>query len=212
MANTSIRIKKSSTPGISPVALANGEIAINTSDGKLFYSNPSNVIKFIENQLTFGTLNVDSQLVQATTPTDTLSIVSGTNIAIVTDTINKKITINGLDSGNSVSVTVNTNAVITSTQFTTASTSEVTVDSFATSSFRSAKYEVQLTSGSNYHVIELRTVHNGANVWMAQYGEMYTNTSLGNFDSSISGGQLNLLLTPTNAITTVKVHRSALTV
>lgn len=199
MANTSIRIKRSSASGVSPVALANGEIAINTADGKLFYADSTNTIKNITNQLTFGTINVASNLVLATTTTDTLNIVAGNNVTLSACTTTKTITIDA-------SVGEKT------TQFTTSSTSEVTVDSYDVSIYRSAKYEVQMTSGTQYHVIELRTLHDGANVWLAQYGEMYSNTSLGTFDSSISGGNLNLLFTPTYSVTTVKVYRNTLTV
>ena len=72
--------------------------------------------------------------------------------------------------------------------------------------FRS-KYEVQMTSSTSYHVIELRIVHDGTSVWLSQYGEMFTGSSLGTFDASITTGTLNLLFTPTNASTTVKLIR-----
>lgn len=199
MANTTIKIKRSSATGISPVSLANGEIAINTFDGKLFYSDPTNTIKNITNQLTFGTINVASNLILATTTTDTLNIVAGNNVTLSACTATK-------------TVTINASAGEKTTEFTTSSTSEVTVDSFNASVYRSAKYEVQMTSGTQYHVIELRTLHDGANVWLAQYGEMYSNNSLGIFDSSISGGNLNLLFTPTYSVTTVKVYRNTLAV
>jgi hypothetical protein len=43
MANT-ITLKKSATPSQAPSSLADGEIAINYADGKLFYKNASNSI------------------------------------------------------------------------------------------------------------------------------------------------------------------------
>jgi hypothetical protein len=43
MANL-ITLKKSATPSQAPAALAEGEIAINYADGKLFYKNISNSI------------------------------------------------------------------------------------------------------------------------------------------------------------------------
>ena len=43
MANL-ITLKKSSTPSQAPSVLADGEIAINYADGKLFYKNISNSI------------------------------------------------------------------------------------------------------------------------------------------------------------------------
>ena len=110
------------------------------------------------------------------------------------------------------SVTINTSAFYTSTAYTTSSTSQVTVDSFATTTYRSAKYEVQMTSGTSYHVIELRVVHDGVNPLLAQYGEIFTGSSLGTFDVSITTGNLNLLFTPTNSATTVKLIRTNIVV
>ena len=45
MANTVIELKHSQTPGNTPVSLANGEISINTYDGKIFYKDSSGVIR-----------------------------------------------------------------------------------------------------------------------------------------------------------------------
>ena len=50
-------------------------------------------------------------------------------------------------------VTINTHAVLESTTITTASISQTTLDAFATATYRSAKYLVQMTSGSAYHMI-----------------------------------------------------------
>jgi hypothetical protein len=87
---------------------------------------------------------------------------------------------------------------------TTASTSQTTLDSFLTTTYRSAKYLVQMTSGSAYHMIELSLIHDGTTVYLSQYGEVKSGASLGTFDASISTGTLSLLFTPTNAITTAK--------
>jgi len=109
-------------------------------------------------------------------------------------------------------ITLNTSGYITTTSFTTASVSQATVDSFATSTYRSAKYLAQMVSSTSYHVIELRVVHDGTTAWLAQYGEIYTGSSLGTFDASISAGNLNLLFTPTNASTTIKLVRTTIVV
>jgi hypothetical protein len=107
-------------------------------------------------------------------------------------------------------LTINTSGLVTTNTYTTAaSTSQVSVDSFASATYRSAKYVVQMTAGTSYHVIELRIVHDGTSVWMSQYGEIYTGSSLGTFDASITTGVLNLLFTPASATaTTVKVVRT----
>jgi hypothetical protein len=45
MANTVIELKFSQTPSATPATLANGEISINTNDGKFFYKDPSGTIR-----------------------------------------------------------------------------------------------------------------------------------------------------------------------
>ena len=199
LSNTTILIRKSVVSGNTPVELANGEIAINSADGKLFYADPIGDILSISNQNTFGTINANSTLVIASNPTDTLSLVAGDNIKITGDGVNK-------------SITISANTTGTYNSYTTSSTSQVTIDSFSISTYRSAKYEAQITSGSKYHVIELRAVHDNSDVWLAQYGEIQTDGSLGTFDSTINSGNLELLFTPTNAVTTIKIYRNALVI
>ena len=94
----------------------------------------------------------------------------------------------------------------------TSSVSQVTLESFATTTYRSAKYLVQMTSGTAYHMIELSLIHDGATVYLSQYGEVKTGASLGTFDASISAGNLNLLFTPTNATTNVNWVRTGIAV
>ena len=96
--------------------------------------------------------------------------------------------------------------------FTTSTTSQVTVDAFPSATYRSAKYVAQMTSNTSYHMIELSTIHDGANVWLSQYGEIYTGSSLGTFDASITSGVLSLLFTPTNSTTTVNLVRTSIVV
>lgn len=112
------------------------------------------------------------------------------------------------------SLTIGTTNVVgmSSNTYTTASTSQVSVDSFASASYRSAKYFIQMTSGTSYHVIELSVIHDGTTVWLAQYGEIYTGSSLGSFDATITSGTLNLLFTATNAVTVVKLARTTVAV
>jgi hypothetical protein len=95
---------------------------------------------------------------------------------------------------------------------TTSAVAQVSVDSFVTSTYRSAKYLVQMSSGTSYHMVELSIIHDGTNVYLSQYGEVNTGGSLGSFDASISGGILTLLFTPTNASTTIKLTRTLIAV
>lgn len=216
MANTTIQLRKSGATGNVPSSLDIGELALNYADGKLFYKNSLGVISSIESSISansFATINVNSTLILASSNTDILNIKSGNNITITGDSFNKEITIGLSDSPSiSGSLTINTNSQLYSSSYTTTSTSQTIVDSFSTSIFRSAKYEMQMTSSSDYHVIELRILHNNSNVHMIQYGEMFTNSSLGLFDAEINGSDFRLLFTPTNNSTTLKLKRSAIVI
>lgn len=110
------------------------------------------------------------------------------------------------------SITVNSIAQFTSTAYVTSSLAQVTLDSFAAATYRSAKYEIQVTSGTKYHVLEVRVLHDGTTAWLNQYGEIWTEGSLGTFSTDVTGGNVTLLFTPLNSSTTVKLKRSTITV
>lgn len=111
ISNTTIQIKKSVVSGNTPSSLANGEIAINSADGKLFYRTPSGSISSIQNQQSFATVNANSSLILATSGSDTLSIAAGNNITISANTTSKTITISGAaGSGVTLSDSVSSNS------------------------------------------------------------------------------------------------------
>jgi pyruvate/2-oxoglutarate dehydrogenase complex dihydrolipoamide acyltransferase (E2) component len=101
IANTTIVLRKSGTPGASPSSLANGELALNYADGKLYYKSNTGSILTISgsggggggSSYSFATINANSSLILATSPTDTLSIVPGNNITITANTTSKSIKI-----------------------------------------------------------------------------------------------------------------------
>ena len=95
MANTVIALKKSATPSSVPSNLANGELAINYADGKLYYKAANGTIASISGNEPnyFGTVNANNTLVVADTPGDILTIAAGKNIDIVGDAVNDKLTV-----------------------------------------------------------------------------------------------------------------------
>ncbi len=99
MANTTIQLKKSGSTGNSPPSLNIGEVAINYADGKLFYKDALGGISYIKNTDSFSTVNANSSLILATSPTDILNIVPGNNITISTNTTSKTITIESTGGG-----------------------------------------------------------------------------------------------------------------
>jgi hypothetical protein len=101
MANTVIALKKSGTAAATPSSLANGELAINYADGKLFYKNTTGDIVSItsgSSSNAFATVNASGTLILADSPSSILTIVSGSGIGIVGDAVNDKITISSIGS------------------------------------------------------------------------------------------------------------------
>jgi hypothetical protein len=105
IANTTIVLRKSGTPGASPSSLANGELALNYADGKLYYKSNTGSIVAISgtggggSSYSFATINANSSLILATSSTDTLSILPGNNITITANTTAKSITIDSNGTG-----------------------------------------------------------------------------------------------------------------
>lgn len=94
---------------------------------------------------------------------------------------------------------------------TTTATDQV-ADQFLASQFRTAKYLIQMSDGTNVHATEVLLIHDGTNVYMTEYGTVYSSASMGNYDADIVNGYVRLLVTPTNINTTVKIQRLSVTV
>ena len=144
-----------------------------------------------------------------------LSTIVGSNVTISTPQdiqSSASPSFSSITSNGSINIGTTNIVSITSNTLTTVSTSQVTVDSFPISIYRSAKYFVQMISGTNYHIIELNVIHDGANTSLAQYGEVILGSSLGLFEAVIDSGSLQLLFTPNNTVTVVKLVRTTLMV
>lgn len=74
-----------------------------------------------------------------------------------------------------------------------------TISSFATSTFVTGKYLIQIKQGSDYHVTEVLLLHTGGNVYMTEYAALYNDSIIGTLDASITGNNVNLTFTPTAA-------------
>jgi hypothetical protein len=300
MANTTLQLRKSGATGNVPPSLAFGELALNYADGKLYYKAANGTITYIQSGTStdsFATINANSSLILATSPTDTLSIRPGNNITISTDTVGKSITINSTGTGGSgadqfardtanaafvqandaidlaqaaydyantipgggggslvisndtantaerfisftdktsgaantlftsnnnltyvpatgklklqqLDVTSNTN--ISANSATVIGTSPTVLDSFPTSLYRGAFYQVQMESGGSFHVININIVNSEGSAQLTTYGSIYNGPSLATFSASVSGGFVNLIITATQASTIVSFIRYGL--
>ena len=99
----------------------------------------------------------------------------------------------------------------TSEAFSTTTTDQV-ADTFFASAYRTAKYLVQMSDGTDFHATEVLLIHDGTNVHSTEYGTVYTNASMGTIDADIVDGKVRLLVSPTSINTTVKTQRITVTV
>ena len=244
--NTIIQLKKSGISGNTPSDLAYGEVALNYAEGKLFYKNGVG-IKYITNQKTFDTINVNSSLILATSPTDTLSFVGVDGISITTNTATKTIIISGDGSSSNVTITDdntsnatryvsftdntsgNVSTLYTSSQELTYNpssgtlsaqalnvtpnvnissgstvlygSSPIILDSFPVNTYRSAFYQLQLESGSSYHITNLNVLNSTSNAVYGNSGDVFNAGPLATFNASIVSGNVNVIITPVNSAT-----------
>ncbi len=113
-------------------------------------------------------------------------------------------TFSGLTVG---SVTL-TDALIGTATTSISGTSATVVDSWAVTSYNSAKYTVQMKNGNDIEVLEvLVTVDGNNNVYLTEYADVISNEQLGTTNADYLSGNVRLLVTSTNG-TTVKVHKT----
>ena len=93
--------------------------------------------------------------------------------------------------------------LITSGVSTTTTTSQTNINSFSASTYRSAKYNIQITRGSEYQTTEISLVHDGSSSYGTEYATIKTGSSLASFDTDIDSGNVRLLATPTSSSSTV---------
>ena len=95
------------------------------------------------------------------------------------------------------------NGAVSSATATTTTTSQTAVDTFAAATYRSVKYQIQITRGSEYHITEVFIVHDGTTSYGTEYATIKTGSSLASFDTDIDSGNVRLLATPTSSSSTV---------
>ena len=149
--------------------------------------------------------------VSGTTLTFDTNVTSGHSIEVVTPQVSE---INQPAAGSIDNVNMFSGiqaSEITST--TVASTSATTIATHAAATYRSVKYNVQITQGSNYHTTEINVLHNGTTAYITEYGTIFSGSSLATFDATISSGNLLLQITMGSANSaTIKVVSTAIPV
>jgi len=70
-----------------------------------------------------------------------------------------------------------------------------TIDTFAAATYRSGKYAITFTKGTDYQILELDVIHNGTTSYINTYSDMKTASNLVTLATSISSG--NVLISGT---------------
>ena len=82
-------------------------------------------------------------------------------------------------------------------------------DSWSASAYRSAKYIIQVTQGTEYQTSEMLVMHNGTNTFTTEYALLHTTPSLlCTVATDVYGGNVRLLITMlSNAMATINIRR-----
>lgn len=98
------------------------------------------------------------------------------------------------------------------------STSATALDSFTAGLYTSVEYLIQVKQANGHiHTTKILLAQNGTDIWMTEYGTVYSNDIIVTFDADHNGGNFRLLATKTsaaataNSLATVKVTRIAMT-
>jgi len=175
---------------ISGTATINGANILTTSSGTL--QEVTNVGNSTTNQILF--LNTSASV---STTTGAVTVVGGVGVG-------------GNVFANSFELPY---SLFTTNTVSNTLTSLVLIDSYPISTYRCAKYVVQIDDPPNYEALEILTLHNGASVAVAtEYGKIYNNYDLGAWTVSIVSSNLNLYFQANTATNkTITFLRTALT-
>lgn len=90
-------------------------------------------------------------------------------------------------------------------------TTPTVVDSWAIATYRSAKYIVQISQGSNYQVSEIMVIHNGTTTTMTEYSVLETNGVLATITSAVNGANTELTVTlGTGSAATINIEKTVI--
>lgn len=86
-------------------------------------------------------------------------------------------------------------------------TSNINIDSFVKTDYRSAKIFVTANTSSEYHAAEALVIHDGTNAYMNEYGSVFSNVSIFDLSCSVSGDNVLVTATPLRSGTTFKTKK-----
>lgn len=139
---------------------------------------------------------------------NTLIITSGANVAgnLVANNIASNIL--------AVSSIVFPNTNLDSISIATAANTVHVIDSFLKASYRSADYLFSMkdNDANNYQTTRLMVIHDGTNALSTEYGTIFTNTSIGVFETTTNTTHVIVNFTPVSNVVVCKAIRQLIAV
>lgn len=109
-------------------------------------------------------------------------------------------------------LSVNQGNFSSATLITTSTTANQIVDSVDGTIYRTAKYVLQISSGSSYQTSEILVIHNGTTAYYTEFATISTGQNIASFNANYVNGVLQLRVTPVNAVTTIRAIRTCINV
>jgi hypothetical protein len=118
--------------------------------------------------------------------------------------------ITGIGDVGANTVSLNYSQQSSNTAYATSNT-EISVDSFSTSQYRTAKYIIQAITDVEVHSTEVLLTHNDVDVFITEYATIYTGLdALINVTATLVSSNVYLKVTPLYANTVIDVSRNSL--
>ena len=204
-----------------------------TTDSNTAVGNAAITGTFTANIILTNTFNVNTSIlvgnatvnssINSSSITIGSSILNSSALLIGNSTINST-SVSLSNSTSNISITIPTASQISNGQFylnangswttagelsstiTTTGTSIQNIDSFSTSTYRTAEYLISVKDNvaNNYYSSKLIVMHDGGNSYITEYGIMTSNSSVGTFSANIISSNVCLQFTPVSSNTTVK--------
>ena len=184
-----------------------GIAATISSNGSAIFTGIVTATSFAGNLTGDVTGNSDTATYSSSSGISTYSTLSGISTYATTAGIATYSTVAGVStnvSGGTADVTalILPDGLISTLTSTLTTISETSIDTFSASLYRSVKYQIQITRGSEYQITEVFIVHDGTSSYGTEYATVKTGSTLSSFSTDIDSGNVRLLVTPTNTVST----------
>jgi len=96
---------------------------------------------------------------------------------------------------------------VTRTNYTSSTTDQQIIDRINSSTSNTFVFHVKSYSGTDSHLASLNVIVEGSTAYLTEYGDVRTGSALSTYDVNISGANVELQATPTNAVTNYTIVR-----